>query len=89
MMLMLTPSCLQRVKILFNKKDTALIQLAEAQQASLAINHLDKTKLWGKVIRVMLSKHSNVQVRSFHTAHHSDLIPTYFSCQRTVSPTLV
>ena len=53
----------QRVKILFNKKDTALIQMAEAQQASLAINHLDKTKLWGKVIRVMLSKHSNVQVR--------------------------
>ena len=36
--------------------------MAEAQQASLAINHLDKTKLWGKVIRVMLSKHSNVQV---------------------------
>jgi len=52
----------QRVKILFNKKDTALIQMAEAQQASLAINHLDKTKLWGKVIRVMLSKHSNVQL---------------------------
>ena len=51
------------MKILFNKKDTALIQMAEAQQASLAINHLDKTKLWGKVIRVMLSKHSNVQVR--------------------------
>ena len=63
----LTLSYLQRVKILFNKKDTALIQLAEAQQASLAINHLDKTKLWGKVIRVMLSKHSNVQVLKVKT----------------------
>jgi len=52
----------QRVKILFNKKDTALIQMAEPQQALLAINHLDKTKLWGKVIRVMHSKHTTVQV---------------------------
>jgi len=52
----------QRVKILFNKKDTALIQMAEPQQALLAINHLDKTKLWGKVIRVMHSKHTTVQL---------------------------
>ena len=36
--------------------------MAEPQQASLAINHLDKTKLWGKIIRVMHSKHTNVQV---------------------------
>ena len=52
----------QRVKILFNKKDTALIQMAEPQQALLAINHLDKTKLWGKVIRVVHSKHTTVQL---------------------------
>jgi len=52
----------QRVKILFNKKDTALIQMAEPQQAVLAINHLDKTKLWGKAIRVMHSKHTTVQL---------------------------
>jgi len=52
----------QRVKILFNKKDTALIQMAEPQQAMLAINHLDKCKLWGKVIRVMHSKHTTVQL---------------------------
>ena len=42
---------LQRVKILFNKKDTALIQMAEPQQAMLAISHLDKCKLWGKVTK--------------------------------------
>ena len=44
----------QRVKILFNKKDTALIQMAEPQQAMLAISHLDKCKLWGKVIMMMI-----------------------------------
>jgi len=52
----------QRVKILFNKKDTALIQMAEPQQAILALNHLDKVKVWGKIIRVMLSKHTSVQL---------------------------
>ena len=52
----------QRVKILFNKKDTALIQMAEPQQAMLAMNHLDKVKLWNKQIRVMPSKHTNVQL---------------------------
>ncbi len=59
---------MQRVKILFNKKDTALIQMAEPQQAIHAINHLDKVKLWGKAIRVMHSKHTNVQVNTFFNA---------------------
>ena len=40
---------LQRVKILFNKRDTALIQMAKPQYAMLAIKNLDKCKLWGKV----------------------------------------
>ena len=48
-------SYFQRVKILFNKKDTALIQMAEPQQAMLAISHLDKCKLWGKVRRTISS----------------------------------
>lgn len=52
----------QRVKILFNKKDTALVQMTEPQQALLAMNHLDKVKLWGKAIRVMPSKHTTVQL---------------------------
>ena len=51
-----------RVKILFNKKDTALIQMAEPHQALLAMNHLDKVKLWGKSLRVMPSKHTQVQL---------------------------
>lgn len=51
-----------RVKILFNKKDSALIQMAEAHQAHLAMTHLDRIKLWGKPIRVMPSKHTAVQM---------------------------
>jgi polypyrimidine tract-binding protein 1 len=51
-----------RVKILFNKKDNALIQLAEPQQAQLAQTYLDKVKLSGRVIRVTPSKHQLVQM---------------------------
>uniref|UniRef100_A0A915PXF9 RRM domain-containing protein n=1 Tax=Setaria digitata TaxID=48799 RepID=A0A915PXF9_9BILA len=51
-----------RVKILFNKKDNALIQYAEPQQAQLAIQHLDKVRWHDKQIRVATSKHSNVQM---------------------------
>ncbi|XP_065309895.1 polypyrimidine tract-binding protein 2 isoform X3 [Dermacentor albipictus] len=51
-----------RVKILFNKKDSALIQMAEPQQAQLAMSHLDKLKVYGKPIRVTPSKHHIVQL---------------------------
>nr|XP_022313489.1 polypyrimidine tract-binding protein 1-like isoform X8 [Crassostrea virginica] len=51
-----------RVKILFNKKDNALVQMAEPHQAQLAIAHLDKVKVWGKSIRVTQSKHTLVQM---------------------------
>ncbi|BET02615.1 polypyrimidine tract Hypothetical protein protein [Nesidiocoris tenuis] len=52
----------QRVKILYNKKDSALIQVAEPHQANLAIMHLDKVRLYGKQMRVMSSKHQTVQL---------------------------
>ncbi|OTF73340.1 hypothetical protein BLA29_001655, partial [Euroglyphus maynei] len=51
-----------RVKILFNKKDTALIQMAEPNQAQNAISYLDRTRLFGKTIHVMSSKHQMVQM---------------------------
>jgi len=51
-----------RVKILFNKKDTALIQMAEPHQAQLAMTHLDKLKVYGKQMRAMPSKHQGVQM---------------------------
>ncbi|CAO1428410.1 unnamed protein product [Diamesa serratosioi] len=52
----------QRVKILYNKKDSALIQMAEPHQAYLAMTHLDKLRIWSKQIRVMASKHQAVQL---------------------------
>jgi polypyrimidine tract-binding protein 1 len=52
----------QRVKVLFNKKDNALIQMADPHQAQLAITYLDKARLWGKQIRVAQSKHRLVQM---------------------------
>lgn len=51
-----------RVKILFNKKDNALIQMADANQAQVAQSYLDKQKVFGKVIRVTRSKHQSVQM---------------------------
>ncbi|XP_036409699.1 polypyrimidine tract-binding protein 1-like isoform X1 [Megalops cyprinoides] len=67
-----TPQCLftlfgvygdvLRVKILFNKKDNALVQMADGTQAQLAMSHLNGQKLRGKAIRVTLSKHTTVQL---------------------------
>ncbi|XP_061093898.1 polypyrimidine tract-binding protein 1b isoform X2 [Conger conger] len=67
-----TPQCLfilfgvygdvMRVKILFNKKENALVQMADATQAQLAMSHLNGQKLHGKAVRVTLSKHTNVQL---------------------------
>ncbi|KAI1883161.1 hypothetical protein AGOR_G00242370 [Albula goreensis] len=67
-----TPQCLftlfgvygdvMRVKILFNKKDNALVQMADGTQAQLAMSHLNGQKLHGKAIRVTLSKHTTVQL---------------------------
>ncbi len=51
-----------RVKILFNKKDSALINFSNSQQASTALNNLDRCKLWNKQIRVFPSKHTTVQM---------------------------
>uniref|UniRef100_H3AJA4 Polypyrimidine tract-binding protein 1 n=1 Tax=Latimeria chalumnae TaxID=7897 RepID=H3AJA4_LATCH len=51
-----------RVKILFNKKENALVQMADATQAQLAMSHLSGQRLHGKVIRVALSKHQTVQL---------------------------
>uniref|UniRef100_UPI00358E8B9A polypyrimidine tract-binding protein 2-like n=1 Tax=Myxine glutinosa TaxID=7769 RepID=UPI00358E8B9A len=50
-----------RVKILFNKKDTALIQTADGNQAQIAMSHLNGQKLYGKVLRVSASRFPSVQ----------------------------
>ncbi|CAF3881695.1 unnamed protein product [Rotaria sp. Silwood2] len=51
-----------RVKILFNKKDSALIQYATSQQAAVAHQNLDHITMFGKQIRVSFSKHQFVQM---------------------------
>ncbi|XP_065834804.1 polypyrimidine tract-binding protein 3-like isoform X2 [Oscarella lobularis] len=51
-----------RVKIMFNKRDTALIQFADSLQARLAIQHLNGVVLYGKEMRINISKHAVVQL---------------------------
>uniref|UniRef100_A0A0B7A156 RRM domain-containing protein n=2 Tax=Arion vulgaris TaxID=1028688 RepID=A0A0B7A156_9EUPU len=51
-----------RVKILFNKKDNALVQMADPSQAQQAITYLDKARLWGKQLRVAPSRHQLIQM---------------------------
>lgn len=51
-----------RVKILFNKKDSALINFSNSQQAHTALMNLDRCKLWSKQVRVFPSKHLTVQM---------------------------
>ncbi|KAL7988622.1 hypothetical protein Chor_007541, partial [Crotalus horridus] len=51
-----------RVKIMFNKKENALVQMADATQAQLAMNHLNGQRLYGKTLRITLSKHQTVQL---------------------------
>ncbi|KAL3049574.1 hypothetical protein OYC64_008929 [Pagothenia borchgrevinki] len=67
-----TPHCLfilfgvygdvMRVKILFNKKENALIQMSDCTQAQLAMSHLNGQRLHGRAMRVTSSKHTTVQL---------------------------
>ncbi|KAL6105347.1 polypyrimidine tract-binding protein 1 isoform X1 [Pungitius pungitius] len=67
-----TPHCLfilfgvygdvMRVKILFNKKENALIQMSDSTQAQLAMSHLNGQRLHGRAMRVTSSKHTTVQL---------------------------
>ncbi|KAM4629771.1 polypyrimidine tract-binding protein 1b isoform 1-T1 [Polymixia lowei] len=51
-----------RVKILFNKKENALVQMCDGTQAQLAMSHLNGQRLHGKPLRITLSKHTSVQL---------------------------
>uniref|UniRef100_H2TVG4 Polypyrimidine tract-binding protein 1 n=1 Tax=Takifugu rubripes TaxID=31033 RepID=H2TVG4_TAKRU len=67
-----TPHCLfilfgvygdvMRVKILFNKKENALVQMSDGTQAQLAMSHLNGQRLHGREMRVTFSKHTTVQL---------------------------
>ncbi|ESO02174.1 hypothetical protein HELRODRAFT_94426 [Helobdella robusta] len=51
-----------RVKIMYNKKDTALVQFSDPALALNAVNCLDKLKWYGKVMKVSVSKHNYIQM---------------------------
>eukprot|EP00696_Hemimastix_kukwesjijk_P013077 gnl/Hemi2/26408_TR8863_c0_g1_i3.p2 gnl/Hemi2/26408_TR8863_c0_g1~~gnl/Hemi2/26408_TR8863_c0_g1_i3.p2 ORF type:complete len:550 (-),score=155.11 gnl/Hemi2/26408_TR8863_c0_g1_i3:83-1600(-) len=51
-----------RVKILFNKKDSALIQFANYDQANTALRHLNHCPLFGNQISVNFSNHTNINM---------------------------
>lgn len=51
-----------RVKILYNKRDTAMIQFASGQQAYSACQNLGGVTLNGNQIQVNLSKHKEIQM---------------------------
>uniref|UniRef100_A0A672QY04 Polypyrimidine tract-binding protein 1 n=1 Tax=Sinocyclocheilus grahami TaxID=75366 RepID=A0A672QY04_SINGR len=51
-----------RVKIMFNKKENALIQMSDGTQAQLAMSHLNGQKFYGRPLRITLSKHTTVQM---------------------------
>eukprot|EP00456_Euglypha_rotunda_P042777 TRINITY_DN333_c0_g1_i13.p1 TRINITY_DN333_c0_g1~~TRINITY_DN333_c0_g1_i13.p1 ORF type:complete len:472 (-),score=49.18 TRINITY_DN333_c0_g1_i13:24-1439(-) len=52
----------QRVKIFYNKQHSALVQLADAYQASLAQLHLNHVDLFGKSLTILPSKHASVSL---------------------------
>jgi len=51
-----------RVKILFQKKSNALIQMNDDNQAQLVIKYLHGVRLFGRNLQVVLSKHNQVQM---------------------------
>lgn len=51
-----------RVKVLFNKKDNALVQYTDPSGAQFAIQHLNNIRVWGKPLKVTQSKHAVVQM---------------------------
>jgi len=51
-----------RVKILFNKRDTALVEFATEAQARSAKQNLNRCPLFGQLIQVNMSKHNQIQM---------------------------
>jgi hypothetical protein len=51
-----------RIKIMFNKRDTALIQFATPQQAQIAQQYLNHLPLYEKELLVSVSKHGEISM---------------------------
>ncbi|NXD81785.1 PTBP3 protein, partial [Halcyon senegalensis] len=59
-----------RVKIMFKKRENALVQMADTTQAHLAISYLNGQRLYGRVLHATLSKYQTVQLPSEGQQHH-------------------
>jgi len=68
----------QRVKILYNKKDNALIQFSDGNQAQTAMQYLDRVKIWGKPLKLYTSKNNVVSLPK-EGQPHSDLTKDFSS----------
>ncbi|VDQ09637.1 unnamed protein product [Trichobilharzia regenti] len=51
-----------RVKIMFNKKSTALVQFSDPQQALTALYYLNGQPLYGKPLKIAVSRFNTVQL---------------------------
>jgi polypyrimidine tract-binding protein 1 len=49
-----------RVKVLFNRKDTALVQMSDNSQAQLAVKNLSRAPLRGRSLSVNFSHHPSI-----------------------------
>ncbi|KFZ67877.1 Polypyrimidine tract-binding protein 3, partial [Podiceps cristatus] len=65
-----------RVKIMFKKKENALVQMADATQAQLAISNLNGQRLYGRVLHATFSKHLMIQL-PHETQHDEGLTKDY------------
>jgi len=52
----------QRVKILFQKKSSALVQIVDASQANQVRRHLHGVKFYGRPLNILVSRHQQVQL---------------------------
>jgi len=68
-----------RVKILFNKRDTAMIQFASAEQAQLAQLHLNHLTLHGKQLMITISKHGEISLPRSDADPESTLLTKDFA----------
>lgn len=63
----------RRIKILFNKKDMALIQMTEPWMVNMARQFLDRITVYGKQLRVSPSKHKEVEQTKKADSEGADL----------------
>eukprot|EP00762_Andalucia_godoyi_P003661 ANDGO_00639.mRNA.1 Polypyrimidine tract-binding protein homolog 3 len=90
-----------RVKIFYNKRDSALVQFADAQQAQTALQHLHNCPLYGRPLRVRVSTNAYVAVpragqddagltRDFSSSHlHRFRIPNSRNFKNIFAPSAV